>query len=38
MELEIIKKIEISSKADVQYHCLMLIKSGIVIVFYSDDN
>jgi hypothetical protein len=37
MELELIRKIDIASNADVQYHRLMLLESGTVIAFYSDD-
>lgn len=37
MELELIRKIEIDANADVQYHRLILLESGTVIAFYSDD-
>lgn len=38
MELELIRKINITANADVQYHRLMLLQSGMVVAFYSDDN
>lgn len=37
MELELIQKKDIAANADMQYYRLMLLKSGTVIVFYSDD-
>lgn len=37
MELELIRKIEIAANVDVQYHRLMLLESGTVVAFYSDD-
>jgi len=38
MELELIQKIDIAANADLQYHRLMLLKSGTVVALYSDDN
>lgn len=38
MELELVEKIDITTNADLQYHRLMLLKSGTVVAFYSDDN
>lgn len=37
MELELIQKIEIADDADRQYYRLILLKSGTVVAFYSDD-
>ena len=36
MELELIHKIDVAANADLQYHRLMLLKSGTVVAFYSD--
>jgi len=38
MELELIQKFDIAANADVQYHRLMLLKSGTAVAFYSDDS
>jgi len=38
MKLELINKINVDANTDVQYHRLMLLKSGTVVAFYSDDN
>jgi hypothetical protein len=38
MELEPIQQIDIAAKVDAQFHRLMLLKSGTVVAFYSDNS
>ena len=38
MELELIKKIDIAAYVDMQYYRLLLLNSGTVLAFYSNDN
>lgn len=38
MELELIKKIDVATNTNLQFHRLMLLQNGTVVAFYSDDS